>query len=55
MVYFSGFLAHLNAFHAAEYFCPNNQTSTFVGKFPSERVVGVIGGQNSAVSIQVNN
>ncbi|KAK2726593.1 hypothetical protein QYM36_007438 [Artemia franciscana] len=53
LIFIKGFLAHLNAFHAAEYFCPNNQASTFVGKFPSERVVGVIGGQNSAVSIQM--
>ncbi|CAG7820054.1 unnamed protein product, partial [Allacma fusca] len=48
------FIAHLNEHHVTEFQCMDGSPAKFKqGKF--DRVIGVIGGQSSSVSIQVAN
>ena len=47
-----GFIAHLNEHHETEFQCADGSAAKFRdGKF--DKIIGVIGGQSSSVSIQV--
>ena len=52
LIFLLGFIAHFNEFHEREFECSNGSAAKFLnGRF--DRIVGVIGGQSSSVSIQV--